>query len=84
MGERDLAVRHLEFAKPDGLILYDRGYPATWMFILHRKKGVNFCMRTVVDASNILSSFYYLDDDDLVVTIPCTEKSLRRCRNVVE
>ncbi|PCJ34263.1 MAG: hypothetical protein COA99_14825, partial [Moraxellaceae bacterium] len=80
VGERDLAVRHLDYAKIDDLVLYDRGYPATWMFTLHKKKGVNFCMRTVVDASNILSSFYYSDDEDIVVSIPCTEKSLVRCR----
>jgi hypothetical protein len=78
--ERDLAVRHLECANPNDLILYDRGYPATWMFILHKQKRVNFCMRTVVDVSKISASFYYSDDDDIVVSMPCTEKSLRRCR----
>jgi len=80
VGERDLAVRHLDHAKIDDLVLYDRGYPATWMFILHKQKQINFCMRTVVDGSNILSSFYYSDDEDIIVSMPCTEKSLIRCR----
>ena len=75
-----LQVRHLDHAKIDDLVLYDRGYPATWMFILHKQKQINFRMRTVVDGSNILPSFYYSDDEDIIVSMPCTEKSLIRCR----
>ena len=78
--ERDLAVEHLEYANSDDLVLYDRGYPATWLFNLHKQKQVNFCVRTVVDASNLLKDFYYSDRVDDVVNSPCAEKSLRRCR----
>ena len=42
IGERNLAMRHLEYAKPDDLVLYDRGYPATWMFIYTRQRPLTF------------------------------------------
>jgi hypothetical protein len=31
--ERDLAANYLSSLKPDDLVLYDRGYPAFWLFV---------------------------------------------------
>jgi hypothetical protein len=44
-GERDQAVKHIEYTEKDDLILYDRAYPAVWLFILHQMKSVDFCAR---------------------------------------
>ena len=38
VGERDLAMRHLEHAQEGDLVLYDRGYPANWLYTLHQEK----------------------------------------------
>ena len=35
VGERTLASRYLEYANTHDLILYNRGYPAFWLFALH-------------------------------------------------
>ncbi len=35
-GERELAAMHFEYAKEDDLVLYDRGYAASWLFTLHK------------------------------------------------
>ena len=31
-GERELAAEYLLYSRPDDLFLYDRGYPAFWLF----------------------------------------------------
>jgi len=38
--ERELAIKHLVHASVNDLVLYDRGYPATWLFILHQQKNI--------------------------------------------
>lgn len=79
-GERDLAVQHLECAGKGDLVLYDRGYPATWLFILHKLKNIHFCARAPLDFSNLIKEFVQSGKYDDLVTFDCIEKSLRRCR----
>ena len=81
-GERDLAVKHLAYAGKDDLVLYDRGYPATWLFILHKQKDIHFCARATLDSSNIIKAFVNSGENDALVTFPCVEKSLRKCKKL--
>ena len=37
-GERELAAEYLLYSRPDDLFLYDRGYPAFWLFAFHAKE----------------------------------------------
>jgi len=64
IGERELAIKHLECASSDDLVLYDRGYPAVWLFILHQQKNVNFCMRVLQDSWNEIKYFMNSDKND--------------------
>ena len=43
--ERDLAATHLAKTQPNDVLIYDRGYPAFWLFALHRDLNRDFCMR---------------------------------------
>ena len=79
-GERAQAVKHLDCAEKDDLILYDRGYPAVWLFILHQIKNVNFCARVTLDSSNILKAFLRSGKNEETTFLPCVEKSLRYCK----
>lgn len=81
-GERDLAVKHLTCAGTGDLVLYDRGYPATWLFILHKQRDIQFCARAPLDSSNIIKDFVKSGKHDSLVTFPCVEKSLRKCRKL--
>lgn len=81
-GERDLAVKHLEYAGKGDLVLYDRGYPATWLFVLHRQKDIHFCSRAPLESSNIIKDFVASGKRDALVSFPCVEKSLRKCRKL--
>ena len=81
IGERVLAMRHLEYANSNDLVLYDRGYPATWLFNLHIQKNVNFVARAAIDSSHILRHF--LRSGELATLYefpPAIEKSLKKCK----
>ena len=80
VGERTMALRHLEHAREGDLILYDRGYPAVWLFILHQQKNVDFCARVIEDGSNVYKEFANSNKPEATVTLPCIEKSLRKCK----
>jgi hypothetical protein len=81
-GERNLAIEHLNFVNEDDLILYDRGYPAVWFWVLHLQKQVNFCTRAPVDSSIQIREFVASGRREKVVTYHCIEKSLRKCRDL--
>jgi hypothetical protein len=69
-GEREVAAGHLEFTKEDDLLLYDRGYPAFWLFALHRHKNRNFCMRLPYNLYNESADLYFSDDEqERIVTL---------------
>lgn len=44
-GERALFAQQLEVIGSDDLMLFDRGYPALWLFALIRARGAHFCAR---------------------------------------
>jgi hypothetical protein len=57
LGERELALRHLEHCKNGDLIIYDRGYPSYDFIYGHYEKGLAFVMRAKSDFSNVTKSF---------------------------
>ncbi len=82
VGERSLAMRHLDCAQEGDLVLYDRGYPANWLFTLHQESKIHFCARAPVDFSNIIKEFLVSGVCDAQFEFPCIEKSLRKCRKL--
>ena len=82
IGERELAIKHLEHAGHADVVLYDRGYQATWLFILHQQRNIHFCARATKDGSNVIRDFVRSGKREAVATFPCIEKSLRKCRKL--
>ena len=41
--ERELAAEYLLYSSPDDLFLYDRGYPAFWLFAFHAQEQRHYC-----------------------------------------
>ena len=80
--ERDLAAKHLESAKADDLILYDRGYPAFWLFALHRSKGVEFCARLPWNFYNEARDLYLAPqgEDERTITLHPDKEAKQRCQ----
>lgn len=79
-GERTQAVKHLSYAQKNDLILYDRGYPAVWLFRLHQMKKINYCARVTLDSSRTLKTFLTSGKKDEIVLLPCLDKSLSYCK----
>ncbi|MCB2261920.1 MAG: IS4 family transposase [Candidatus Thiosymbion ectosymbiont of Robbea hypermnestra] len=57
VGERVLAGEHLAATRVNDLVLYDRGYPAFWLFALHHQEHRHFCARLPLDFSTQVSAF---------------------------
>ncbi|NOQ78711.1 MAG: IS4 family transposase [Gammaproteobacteria bacterium] len=80
-GERTQAVQHLEYTQKNDLVLYDRGYPAVWFYILHQVKNVNFCARVTLNSSNALKEFLRSGKNEDTVFLPCVDKSFKYCQD---
>ena len=57
VGERVLAGEHLAATGADDLLLYDRGYPAFWLFALHQQEQRHFCARLSLSFSAEVERF---------------------------
>jgi hypothetical protein len=74
VGERVLAGEHLAVTRDNDLLLYDRGYPAFWLFALHRQEQRHFCARMSLDFSREVSDFVTSGKkSDVVVFAPGSE-----------
>jgi hypothetical protein len=58
IGEKTLALNHLEHAQPKDLIIYDRGYPSFDLIYEHHKRGVDFLIRVKKDFSHVVRAFF--------------------------
>ena len=47
--EKACVSEHLANASKNDLIIYDRGYPAFWLYAFHLKHNHTFCMRYTAD-----------------------------------
>jgi len=82
VGERTLASWHLEQANPQDLILYDRGYPAFWLFALHQHKNIQYCARLPIAFSSAIKAFVASKDNDRVIELSPTQASIKKCQTL--
>lgn len=69
VGERDLALPHLEHCKNKDLILYDRGYPSYDFVYQHIQKGLDYLIRTKIGFSNAIMNFEKCGEKSQVIEI---------------
>lgn len=67
--ELTAAVQHLNKATQDDLFLFDRGYPAFWLFSIIYRNHSNFLARVKLDWSNATKAFNESGKSDQVVEI---------------
>lgn len=67
IGERDLALTHLEHCEKKDLILYDRGYPSYDFINEHLEKGLDYLMRVKVSFNHLVKDFEKSGKKSLVV-----------------
>ena len=81
VGEHELELAHLAAAKPGDLLLYDRGYPALWLFALHLAAGIDFCMRLPRSSFAAAEAFWNSEEPEAVVTLVPPAAQRRACRD---
>ncbi len=69
VGERVLASEHLEATAPQDLILYDRGYPAFWLFARHYQLERDFCARLPLGFCTDVEDFVASGARSAVITL---------------
>ncbi len=67
IGEGPLALKHLEFSKPNDLIIYDRLYPSFDLVYQHFERKINFLMRVKENFSNLTREFCKSDLSSSIV-----------------
>jgi len=80
-GERALAASYLLDAQPDDLFLYDRGYPAFWLFAFHHTEQRHYCARVRHDFHAEVSAFVADGVKQRTVMLTPNPASVRQCRD---
>jgi hypothetical protein len=68
-GELSMAVRLLENAKENDLVLFDRGYPARWFFFFMFSKKINYVARVQRNFGNDVEDFFKSNDIERVIEV---------------
>ena len=76
--ERGCASMHLKHALDHSLILFDRGYPAHWLFIELQRCEQQFLMRLTLTHSLEVRAFVASGKDDDTVSMTCRHRLSRR------
>lgn len=63
------AFQHIQFLKPDDLILYDRNYPSKELFARHAKLKLQFCGRIRNQGWKMVQSFLETGFDEQIVDL---------------
>lgn len=69
IGERELATRFGEKIKSDMIVVFDRGYPASWFFMLMENIGCKYLIRLKKDHSNEVKAFYESGNASQIITL---------------
>lgn len=56
-GERDLALKHLEYCQPNDLLIYDRGYPSYDFIYNHGVRKLDYLIRVKTNFSQLTIDF---------------------------
>ncbi len=78
--ERELAYQHLGHTGSNDLMLYDRGYPAFWLFAAHRALQRDYCMRVTTSFNLDVKAFVASSKKQAIIHIKPNAVSIRRCR----
>ena len=78
--EREIAFQHLAATQAGDLILYDRGYPAFWLFAAHQAYQREYCMRVKADFNQEVSEFVASGKKQLIMVLKPNENAKKKCQ----
>ncbi len=77
--EKQCAAEHLQYANENDLIIYDRGYPAFWLYALQTKRHMPFCMRAKTNQCLIVKDFVNSSEKQRIITDKPNKSSIKTC-----
>jgi hypothetical protein len=77
--EKSCIDSHMAHASRNDLIIYDRGYPAFWLYAFHLHNKQSFCMRTKTKQSLVVKDFIKSNKRQAIVTIKPNKSSVKTC-----
>lgn len=80
VGERVLAGESLAATDAQDVLVYDRGYPAFWLFVLHRIEQRHFCARLPANFCAVSTAFARGEARSAVVTLRPGHDAREQCR----
>lgn len=80
VGERILAGEYLPSTRADDLLLYDRGYPAFWLFASHAVEQRHFCARVPRTFCSEVVAFAAGSERSQVITLTPGDEARRQCQ----
>ena len=80
VGERILAGESLPATRVDDLLLYDRGYPAFWLFASHAVEQRHFCVRVPHAFCTEVQAFAAGDAHSAVIELTPCDDARRQCQ----
>lgn len=79
VGERQMLFEHLEYLRPDDLLVLDRGYPGNWLIAVLTQRGQHFCMRADDTGYECVKAFKRSGCAEQIVTLGAPNQ--RDCRD---
>lgn len=77
--ERDCAAQHLKQAKGNDLVLFDRGYPAFWLYQHLQEQDQSFCMRVKSNLDKVNRKFLKSRKSQMFIDIEPTKIARKQC-----
>ena len=81
-GEREMALHHTPHLRTNDLVLYDRGYPAFWLFAWHRVHQSPFCARISADHWTQVKHFYQSGLKETCIELKPSFDSKQKCHEL--
>jgi hypothetical protein len=79
--ERECAFQHLKHAEQNDLVLFDRGYPAFWLYAALAQKKLSFCMRVKSNLEHTFRDFANSGQSQAIIEIKPNKTSIIQCAN---
>ncbi len=77
--ERECIPNHMKHSPQNSLTIYDRGYPAFWIYAFHIKKNSFFCIRVKTKQLLIAKKFLKSNKKEEIIEISPRRSSIKTC-----
>jgi len=84
VSEHAMMIQHLNRLGKGDLAIYDRNYPGFWIYKIHQKKQINFCMRIQLKKrGKFVEDFVESGELDKIVEVKCLRPEAKlKCKEL--